>query len=152
MRAVETTQDVIGLFSDPGKYRARLAYIAENVGMVAHAWSQPDLPDLDGTLGILYDWSNTAVVPLGYERAQENLMGALGCYQEAMDAFRLARVTTRPCDYEVAWGHVGDGYIMLSLAIKLAEAVHDRALARKPAAFLVAANSLQYGHAHAGSQ
>jgi hypothetical protein len=122
MHMVETTEDVLSIFTNPDSYRTRLGYIAQHLGMVTHAWSQPSLPDPGPTVGVIHELAKNAVVPPGYERAQETLMCALGCYQEAREAFHRARLKVRPWEYDAAWDHIRDGYVMLSLALKLAEA------------------------------
>jgi hypothetical protein len=119
---VETMDDVLSIFSDPGRYRNRLAYIAQYMCMISHAWSEPSLPDPDATLGVIQDMAKSAPVPPGCERAQETLMGALCCYQEARRAFQRARENARPAVQQAAWDHIRDGYVLLSLAQKLAEA------------------------------
>jgi hypothetical protein len=116
-----TTNDVLSTSSDPSNYRAGLAYVSQHLGMITHAWSQPSLPEPAVSLAALQELAKAIEVPRGCERAHQALMCAMSFYREAREAIRRQRLNLGPSEDNAPWEHVRDGYVLLSLAIKLAD-------------------------------
>jgi hypothetical protein len=116
-----TTNDLLSTSSEPSNYRARLAYVSQHLGMITHAWSQPSLPEPAVGLGALQELTKALEVPRGCERAHQALMCAMSFYREAREAIHRQRLNVGTSEDNAPWDHVRDGYVLLSLAIKLAD-------------------------------
>jgi hypothetical protein len=111
--------DALKAFSEHELYRARLAYIAERVGSITHAWSRQDLSDTHSTLGMLRELAKSLMVPPGCRPAQQALLHAMRSYYTAMEGLDRAKLTGGRTEYDAAWGHVRDGDALLALALEL---------------------------------
>ena len=121
-KVLDAMDDVLSMFCDPDRYRARISYIARHLDALRPIGPQPRPTYPEADLGVLQKLARDAAVPPGCERAQDVLMCAMNCYREAWQAIRRAELDLLPRDFKAADDRLRDGQALLLLAMTLADA------------------------------